>query len=160
MAYITLANTKKIIFNSNIKGLDLSGELYKIPIYFFSKYEKNALLAIQELLKNPEEYFYTIYKPYTPVDTYTYVYEGKHPSYHSTPNCPRLNAKYENFEIPSDIREKGADVVKEFRQWFETVKHLLERPDIFVARLQARWGIVTNPNAISIEILGIQKLKI
>ena len=112
MAYITLANTKKIIFNSNIKGLDLSGELYKIPIYFFSKYEKNALLAIQELLKNPEEYFYTIYKPYTPVDTYTYVYDGKHPSYHSTPNCPRLNAKYENFEIPSDIREKGADVVK------------------------------------------------
>jgi len=163
MAYITLANTNKIIFNSDIKGLDLSGELYKIPIYFLSKYEENALLAIQELLKNPEEYFNTIYIPYQPVDTYTYVYEGQHPSYHRTPSCPRLNAKYENFEIPRDIRERGIHVIMEFRQWFETVKHLLERPDVFVARLQARWGIVTNPNAISRDNSGhtdIEKLTI
>ncbi|MBL0136228.1 MAG: hypothetical protein IPP79_20750 [Chitinophagaceae bacterium] len=45
-------------------------------------------------------------------------------------------------------------MVKQFRAWFETVKHLLEKPDVFVARLQARWGIVTNPNAIRIENSG------
>jgi len=154
MAYITLANSSKIVFNGDLKGLNLKGEIYKIPIQFFSNYEKNALLAIQELLKNPEEYFSTIYKPYEPVDTYRFVYEGNHPSYHSNTNCPRLNALYKNFEIPQSIRDRGIELVKEFRVWFESVKHLLDRPDVFAARLQAKWGIVTNPNAISIDNSG------
>ncbi|SVE05208.1 uncharacterized protein METZ01_LOCUS458062, partial [marine metagenome] len=50
MSFITLANTNKIIYSSDIKNIDLEGSIYKIPIYFFSKYEENALLAIQELL--------------------------------------------------------------------------------------------------------------
>ena len=77
MSFITLANTNKIIFNSDIQSLDLTGDIYKIPIYFFSKYEENALLAIQELLKDPDKYFTEIYKPYKPVDTYSYVYRAK-----------------------------------------------------------------------------------
>jgi len=150
MAFITLSNTNKIIFNSDIKGLNLKGQIYHIPIYFFSKYEENALLAIQELLKDPEKYFTEIYKPYVAVDTYSYIYEGQQPAYHKFPCCPRLHSDYQNFEIPSEIKQKGPEVVKEFRDWFEEVKHLLvDRPDIFVARLLARWGIVTNPRAIN-----------
>lgn len=163
MTHITLANTNKIVFNSEIKKLDLSGEIYKLKIYFFSKYEENALLAIQELLKDPEKYFTEIHVPYKPIDTFTYVYEGKHPAYHKATDCPRLNAKYENFEIPNDIKEKGEQTVKEFRSWFETVKHLLETPDVFVMRLQARWNIITNPKAISRNNSGsneIEKLTI
>jgi len=167
MAYITLANTKKIILQSNIKELNLEGEIYHIPIYFFSKYEKNELLAIKELLKDPEKYFKEIYKPYKPVDTYSYVYEGQHPSYHKFSSCPRLNSDYQNFEIPPEIKAKGPEAVKEFRKWFEEVKYLLDRPDVFVARLQARWGIVTNPKAINrdnsgstiIENLTIEELE-
>lgn len=159
MAYITLANTNKIVFNTELKNLDLSGEIYKMRIYFFSKYEENALLAIQELLKDPEKYFNEIYVPYEPVDTLSYVYEGKHPAYHKTTDCSRLIAKYENFEIPSDIKEKGKETVKEFRNWFETVKHLLETPDVFVMRLQAKWGIITNPKAISRDNSGSTEIE-
>ena len=159
MAYITLSNTNKIIFNSDLRGLDLSGQLYKIPIYFFSKYEENALLAIQELLKDPQNYFNEIYVPFKPIDTFSYVYEGKHPSYHNISTCPRLISKYENFEIPVDIKEKGNETVQEFRRWFETVKHLLEKPDVFVVTLQARWGIITNPNAISRDNSGTTETK-
>lgn len=154
MAYITLANTNKIIFKSDIMKLNLSGEIYKIPIYFFSKYEENALLAIQELLKDPEKYFKEIYQPYEAVDTYTYIYEGQQPAYHQYPCCPRLQSDYQNFEIPSDIQEQGPEKVKEFREWFEEVKYLLNQPDVFVMRLQARWGIITNPKAINIDNSG------
>ena len=159
MAYITSANQKRIIFESEIKGLDLTGEIYKIPIYFFSKYEENQLLAIQELLKDPEKYFNTIYKPYTPVDTFTMVYEGRYPSYHRVADCPKLTSNYENFEIPQKIRAKGKAEILKFREWFETVKHLLEKPDIFVMRLHSRWGIVTKPKAITADNSGTVEME-
>lgn len=168
MAYITLANANSIVFNSDLKDSDLKGEMYKIPIYFFSKYEEQSLLAIQELLQNPEYYFTEIYQPHEPIDTYKYVYEGKRPAYHNEPNCERLNADWDNYEIPEDISERGEEAVIEFREWFETVAHLIkDRPDAFVMRLHARWGILTNVNAISrgnsghmeLENLTIQNLE-
>ena len=158
MAFITLANANKIIYRSDLNGIDLSGEIYKIPIHFFSKYEEKSLLAIQELLKNPERYFTEIYVPYKTVDTYSYVYEGNKPCYHARNTCSRLHSKYENFEIPQEIKERGYAQVVEFRRWFETVKHLLDKPDIFVARLHLRWGIKTNPKAISAENSGIKEI--
>ena len=54
MSYITLSNAKSIVYKTDIKNIDIQKELYKVPIYFFSRYEKNALLAIRELLNNPE----------------------------------------------------------------------------------------------------------
>jgi hypothetical protein len=167
VAYITLANANAIVFNSDVGDLDLKGEIYKIPIYFFSRYEEQSLLAIQELLQNPEYYFTEVYEPYEPTDSFKYVYEGRRPAYHNDSTCERLNSDWENYEIPSDIRDKGRDVVLEFREWFETVAHLIEdRPDVFVMRLHARWGIQTNVNAISrgnsghleVENLTIQNL--
>lgn len=159
MSFITLANTNKIIFNSDIQSLDLTGDIYKIPIYFFSKYEENALLAIQELLKDPDKYFTEIYKPYKPVDTYSYVYEGQKPGYHKFSCCPRLQSDYQNFEVPQEIKDKGPDAVQEFRQWFETVKHLLDKPDIFVERLRIKYGIVTNPKAINRDNSGSTEME-
>lgn len=154
MAFLTLANAKLIINMSNINKLDLSGEIYKVKIYFYSKYEENQLLAIIELLKDPENYFNEIYEPFKPIDTYSYMYEGQNPAYHYRSNCPRLNSDYENFKIPEAIKEKGSDVVKDFRKWFESVKHLLEKPDVFVMRLKSRWGIETNPKAINFKNSG------
>ena len=96
MAYITLANANRIIFNSNVQRINLSGEIYKIPIHFFNRYEKNALLAIQELLKDPKKYFSEIFTPFNPIDTFQFVYEGKNPSFHESVDCSRLTSKYEN----------------------------------------------------------------
>jgi len=155
MAYITQYNLKKIIFNSDIKDLMIDGEIYKFPFYNFSKYEKNQLLAIKELMKSPDSYFTEIYKPYKTIDTYSYVYEGKQPAFHKTSVCPRLKSNFTNFEIPTEIKDKGQETVIEFRVWFETVKHLLEnKPDVFVERLRLRWAIVTNPKALDYDNSG------
>lgn len=159
MAYITLANTNKIIFDSDLKGLNLEGQVYKMQIYFLSSYEESSLLAIQELLKDPEKYFTTIYKPYKPKDTYSLVYEGKKPGYHKFSCCPMLNSDYQNFPIPEAIKEKGQLAVVEFREWFKTVEHLLEKPDVFVMRLKAKYGIETNPQAINKDNSGNTAIK-
>ena len=155
MAYITIAKASSIIFKSDLKQVDLKKQIYKIPIYFFNNYEKNALLAFKELLLDPEKYFTEIYKPYKAIDTYTLVFEGRLPAYHNESSCSRLNADFENYEIPLEIQAQGITKVQEFRFWFNQVKHLLEaRPDAFVARMQAKWGILTNVNAIVLENSG------
>ena len=154
MAYITLSNSLKITSDSDLLNLNLKGSIYKIPIYFFSKYEENALLAIQELLKDPENFFTHIYKKLITKDTYSYIYEGKKPSYHNDKDCPRMNAQFRNFQIPNEIKEQGPDAVKKFRLWFEENKGSLQNPNTFAMRLHAKYGILTNPKAINYDNSG------
>ena len=160
MSFITIANVQTIIFNSDLENIDLKSRIYDIPIHFFSKYEKNALSAFQELLKDPEKYFTEIYRPKITEDTLTYVYEGKKPSYHEYCCCPRLCSDYQNFEIPPDIKRKGPNEVKKFRKWFETQKHhLIKKPDLFVFNLELDWKIRTNPRAINRDNSGYVKFE-
>ena len=158
MNYITTSNAKKIIYDSDLKNIDLNGQIYKIPIYFYSKYEKNSLLAIRELLKNPESYFDNIYKPYVSTDTYRYVYEGNSPRYHNDLGCELLNSDFKNYIIPEPIAG-DPDKVVEFREWFETNKHLIQdNPDLFVINLQHRWDILTNVRSIERLNSGVDEV--
>ena len=144
-----------IIYESDLHSIDIQRAIYKIPIYFFSKYEKNALLSIQELLEDPSNWFETIYKPKNNNDTFRFVYEGRKPAYHNSPNCDRLLSDFRNFEIPQIIRDKGNEEVVKFRNWFEKVEHLLHKdPDAFVMRLNNAWGLKTNVKAIQYENSG------
>lgn len=155
MAFITFSNAKNIIRKTNIKDLDLKGNIYKRPIFFFSKYEKNSLLVIQELLKDPENFFTEIYTPLKEkVDTYSYVYEREKPAYHNSIDCPLIHSDYNNFEIPEVIKNKGIDEIKRFRNWFKHNEYLLDKPDVFVMRLDLKWGIKTNLRAINFENSG------
>ena len=145
----------RIINSSDIKNVSTNKKVYEIPIYFFNHYEENSLLSIQELLDSPENYFTEIYKPVKIKDNDKFVYVGSNPSYHKNYNCHRLVADYKNYEIPTDIRDKGPKEVEAFRKWFKTVQYLLEKdPEIFIARLRARWGILTNVKSIKLENSG------
>lgn len=150
MAFITEANLKRIIRKSDLENVEFKGEVYnRTKIYFFNKLEENTLLALQELLKDPENYFNEYYEPIKTVDSYTYIYEGGTPAYHKIASCERLNSDYENYIIPQEIRDKGADTVLAFRKWFVSVKELFEKDkEAFVARLKIRWHIDTNPQGI------------
>jgi hypothetical protein len=157
MAYLTKSNSLKIISKIDFKQIgNLKGEVYKKPIYFFSDYENNNLLGLKELLKDPENFIREYYVPIENTDKLRFVYEGGKPAYHSKPDCERLNSNYRNFEIPEVIREKGKADVLRFRSWFKENQHLLEKPDIFVARLQMAFGVVMNPKAIDYENSGVE----
>lgn len=149
MAYITNANLKRIVFNTDIKNLNITGQLYKIPIYFFSRYEEKELLAIQELLKDPEKYFTQIYIPIPEGhDTFTMVYEGKQPCFHADDDCDLLNSEYHNFMVPERIREQGKDKVKEFRAWFKSHEHLLNNKEVWEFHFALRWGFIVRVEEI------------
>jgi len=154
MSYITKYNMKKIVLNSDLKKINLGEELYKMKIYFFNKYEKNQLLAIKELLKNPEKYFTEVYTPYEPpTDTFTYVYESISPAYHNEIDCSRLNANYQNFAIPKKIIAQGSDIITAFREWFKTVED-----DVFQKELKEKWGIDSELEEISNNNSGVSEI--
>jgi len=158
MAYLTKSNSIKIISSIHPNKIEnLKGEVYKKPIYFFSKYEKNKLLGIKELMKDPESFIGEYYVPINNADNLRYVYEGGKPAYHSRPDCERLNSDYRNFEIPEEIREKGKEEVFKFRDWFKKNQYLLEKPDVFVARIQMAFGVTMNPKAIDHENSGVEE---
>jgi hypothetical protein len=158
MAYLTKSNSLKIIARIDFKQIgNLEGEVYIKPIYFFSDYEKNNLLGLKELLKDPEKFIKEYYKPVETKDNFKYIFEGGQPAYHFKPDCERLNSNYKNFEIPQEIRDKGKDEVLKFRAWFKENQYLLDKPDVFVARIQMAFGFVMNPKAIDYENSGVEE---
>lgn len=159
MAYITSYNTHKIVTRNNFKNVNLSGQVYRFKIYMFSKYEENCLLAIQELMKNPENYFKQIYDPIVVHDSKKYVYKEHQPAYHTNKDCKRLHSDFTNFELPQEIKERGDLEIERFRKWFSENQHLLETPDVFVMRLKFAFGISYNPKSIIYENSGFAEVK-
>ena len=94
MSYITSHNSFKIVNRDNLKDLKLEGEIYKSKITIFSRHEEASLLAVQELMKDPDKYFKNIYNPILAKDTKKYVYKEQQPGYHTYKDCPRLTGEY------------------------------------------------------------------
>lgn len=153
--YITKANSARISNKIDKSKLEnLKRDIYKSKIYMFNKNEEMKLLAIQEFFDNPEKFIKEFYNEVQNKDTFRYVWEGIAPAYHTNINCEKLNNEYLNYEIPTEIRERGIAEVRKFRQWFNENRYLLEKPDVFVFRLQAAFKVQTNPNAIRIGNSG------
>lgn len=159
-AFITKSN-----FNSIITSLEKIGQedstdhsdVYKWPVYFLSKIEEERLIKQREFLKNPEKVF-SVYKKRKKVDTKQYVYEGHQPAYHTRKDCPNLQSKYRNYEIPVEIKERGDEEIQKFRQWFKENQIFLEsKPDLFVAKLQIAFRLSNIPNAIDHENTGAKE---
>ena len=127
--FITCSKFESIVKkHSDIQNIQINGEIYKKPIYFFSKYELKTLFALKSLFENPSHYFK---KHYVPIkkeeDSLRFLFENKsNPSYHLNNDCKRLNSEYENYEIPLQIRELGKDAVCEFRDSVKNIIYLFE----------------------------------
>jgi hypothetical protein len=151
--YITLSNAMRIVIMSNLSKIEIKKRLYDRPINYFNRLEKNQLLSIKELFRDPEHYFSVIYSPVKVAKKSRFVYMGHPPSFHENDLCKRLSSNYRNYRIPDDIIEQGK--ANDFRKWFKSVEGLYnQNPDTFVARLYARWGILTNVKSINKENSG------
>jgi hypothetical protein len=157
MAYLTKSNSLRIIASIDFKKIgNLNGNVYKKPIYFFSYYEKNNLLGLKELLRDPENFIREFYVPIENKDQFKYVFEGGKPAYHSKHDCSRLNSNFRNFEIPEAIKERGKEEIIKFRSWFKENQYLLDKPDVFVARIFSAFKIQVNPKAIDYDNSGVE----
>lgn len=157
MAFITDANARRIIQQTEINSVNLAGEIFNRAIFFFSDYEIQQLLAYKQLIDDTEVFVRDTYKPIVlKKDSYRYVYEydEEMPAFHKILECSHLNKDYENFTIPDDIRYKenrqlNFTKINEFRRWFPTVEHLFKNDkQAFVFRLKQKFGIITNPEAL------------
>lgn len=179
MAFITKANSKRIISTINLKEIsNLDGEVYKKPIYFLNKNEVTYLLSMQTLLRDPEKFAIEVYKPILNRDTLKYVYESEQPPcYHSNANCSRLTSTFRNFEIPFEIRvrvrenailegknEEEIQLLEKqqigiFRKWFKDNFELFQS-DIkeFLKMLDIRWNIQRNINEIEMDNSGVETI--
>ena len=158
MAYLTIANSIQILRNIDGRQFEnMNGGIYKKAIYFFGKYEKNILLGLQELWKDPENFIARYYVPIKREDKLKYVFEGGKPAYHTDATCPRLNSNFRNFEIPKEIKERGANEALRFRKWFKANMHLMEKPDVFTMKLYHAFNIQVNPKAINYENSGVEE---
>lgn len=166
MAYITKANSKKILHKLNLKNANLKGTIYEKPIYFFSKMEEQSLLAYQMFVKEPQKFITEVYQR-VPIkeDTMTYVFEGEAPCYHNVPYCERLHADYCNFRIPKEIIEKGEGL--RFRNWFKSNLYLLDGDrSVLEMRINIAFGInihledivCKNSGYVAIDNLPLNKL--
>jgi len=168
MAYITTANSKRIIRKIDFNSITFTGEVYKKPIYFFSRYEEQSLLAIKELLENPEHFFDEYYDVLVNEDSYQYVFESGRSAYHKSLNCPKLHSDFQNFEIPKEIKDRGNEEVKKYRAWFKDAAYLLEEDDenkieIFKERCRLRFNLDLPPDFIKMNNSGsfeIENLKL
>jgi hypothetical protein len=49
-------------------------------------------------------------------DTGTLLHESNNAAFHLNENCPRLNAKWVNFYIPTEVKSKGKATIDRFRR--------------------------------------------
>ena len=155
--YITRANSMKIIRKLDYSKLDLSGSVYNRPIYFLNKKEEQALLAYKELVMNPERFVEEIYQKVEILDNYRYVFEGESPCYHLREDCERLHSEFRNYEIPQAIRDKGFNVVQQYRAWFKQNLYLFDgKEDVLEMRIYSAFGIHVKAKEIVKENSGVK----
>lgn len=168
MTFITKSNSVGILRKVDFqKAKALSGDVYKMPIYFFSDYERNVLLGVRKLYENPDEFVKEYYVPIIREDKHQFVFEGGKPAFHNNPTCERLNSNYINFEIPEYLKERarlngGAEaeskLVQDFRAWFKKYMYLLkeDKKEEFVKKLDARFNYSIDPKGIEISNSGAE----
>lgn len=157
MAFITNSKARSIIFNTDIDGKQqYTGILYKKNIDFFSIKEKNQLLGYKELVQDPDKFFSSIYIKIQKQDNNNFVFTGGTPSYHEDANCERITSDYINFEIPTEILERGEEAKISYRSWFKDNMHLLDTDqELFTLHLNSKFGLTESVKPIELKNQGI-----
>ena len=145
--YITNFNRKRLFSLIPYKVLldcKFEGEVYKGNTPFWlNKMEVAKLLAYQEYCKNPSQ-FLTRYKQY--IDTNRNLKFSRYdvpPAYHSDPQCENLRSSYEYIEVPQEIQEKGADIIKQYKEFVRENYDLIEcgKTDVLEYRINAKFHV-------------------
>jgi hypothetical protein len=105
--------------------------------YMFNSRENRYLFIYASILGDAEG-FRTKYYQFVPEkeDGHIYVNEkGGKAHYHLHDGCPMLLKDFEDFYIPSDIRNMNNEAIKEYRDWFRSMNfaHRFEQGQIHLA---------------------------
>lgn len=123
--------------------MELSGELYRRPIYIFSRVERLRLLAIQQFFQDSETFIDAYYqKVEKGGQNPNLVFPASAPAYHLSTECEFLHADYRNIVIPPQIEVQGESIKKEFRIWFRHNEGLYDNNrELFMVKLSTQFDI-------------------
>jgi hypothetical protein len=160
-AIITKSNLNSIISSldeiGQIDSID-NNTIYKWPVYFLSPIELKKITRQREFLKDPENIL-KVYKKRVTVDSKQFIFEGAKPSYHTYSDCQNLKSKYNNYEIPQEIKDRGDDEIYKFRTWFkQNQNYLEEKPDLFIFKLKIAFNLGVLPSAVVYDNSGITEI--
>jgi hypothetical protein len=151
MVFVTQANVASMIYwVDRVHLLNLSGEVYKRPIYILSTGEKRRLLAIRRFFEASDVFIEQYFGKARGTDDECMVFEGTSPAYHTIAECERLNSDYTNYEIPEqimDMAKTDPSLKARFRQWFKDNSYLLDdnnpkyQPGYFLLRIRADFKV-------------------
>ena len=122
--YITKSKVREIIFQlrpeKNYTKQKLES-LYKEKISHILSLPEQSLLQVHKEFYNEEEFSLSGYKKidFKSKRNDIYVFGGnKVPSYHYDEKCTALTSTFDNYKIPEEIRNLGADEVARFKDFF------------------------------------------
>lgn len=144
--YISNSNLNKIL-NSIALDEKSFDDLYKSDLSFcLSHPEKVFLKKSKTFFENTDRslLIFNRIEPTTDKFIYVYEYENSSPAYHVSAECPRLNAKWVNYNLPASVRTQGKEISNKFRK---IVKNHLDNGGIledeaFILSLKIEFGIV------------------
>lgn len=107
VVHVTKSNTDQILQLVDLHQIDVQFDQFYLSDIrqILSLPELNYLSRYRGVLDNPDVLLSEKYIKKDFRDTKRYVYENIYPAYHCSPVCERLNATFENYEIPAGIYE-------------------------------------------------------
>lgn len=158
MPYITKNTLYKIVSEIDLRKepSPTKSRLEGKNLTILSKRELQRLALITEILGSDyisvDRFFLKLKKP---EDSYSHIHPERVPSYHSDRLCSALTREYENYEIPVEVREKGATSVKRFRKFFHENSILFQenRSDFYIKAKQEfnLKKVLTNRDMVEIK---------
>ena len=124
MAYITNAVYNKLIKTNRPQTVQVPPELYNEINYYFGvsdvlgSYEFNMLGEhIRMCLGKNQNDSSPYLQPKQDMFIYVFETEGAY-KYHLYEDCMYLNNDFNNYIIPEEVRYRGQDMVRQYRNWF------------------------------------------
>jgi hypothetical protein len=89
-----------------------------------------------------------------------YVFSVGKPKYHKAPDCKYLKSDFKNYLVPPQITELGPDKVREFQEFCEANKKVLESKsdDAFWAIVGMKFKVHVAPTPVTYSNSGVQDI--
>ena len=123
--FITRNNLNSIVHKADATRFSVSDfdALYRHSLADILSHREMALLCVyKEVCQDPNTVFESYKKVESSKTKGRYVFEGGAKSYHKDQFCELLHGDYFNIEIPPEIKEKGQNTIKRFRDFCMTNK--------------------------------------
>ena len=170
--FITQSTFNTIVDNLDIDKIPkelLGATIFdKAKIDYLYSNQLRTILGYKYLSENPDRL--SIYRKNTneqPPKNY-FLVRTSNPKFHLFPDCESITHRFENMIIPKDIREKGDDIIDEFRDYLFnefgkfSSKRYNELKEIIVATINTKFNVNISANEIAIldeENTGFKKAR-